>query len=380
MSLNSRKNDDLFPDWEFSEPDWLLDQPVSFVKENPAPPVSPAASSHDQKPDSFWDQPVQPTPPATSRHSARNTSWEQTRTIGHSHQTASRRHPAAPPPAKRRQRDRSRRSPLVIVLIVLLIGGMIFAGWQLGSILLGYQRDRSSYNQLASSALSGMAESDDRTIIQPSSARPNDGGVIIATQEEDIIPSEIPFTVDWDYLSSVNSDIVGWLYCPDTVINYPVVQSEDHDYYLSHGFEGQSSSSGTLFADRDSVAGIAQSHLIIYGHNMKDNSMFGTLKHYVDEDYFEEYPVFYYLTPEGSYRVELICSTIVESVVSNFPTYFSSTGEYQDYLDRITSSAYWVNTDAVSTDYQLMTFSTCTYGTAYDDARLLVHGMMIPIE
>ena len=384
MSQDSRKYDDLFPDWEFSEPDWLKDEPVSFTKETPPEPKpepNPAPvreTTTPKTPDPFWDSPLPQASPEPVRRTAGNNSWEQTRSSGHSRQSTPARRAAAPS----KKREQSRRSPLVIVLIVILIGGMIFAGWQLGSILLGYQRDRSAYDQLATSALISIAEpeNNDRPAVSTPSAQLGEDPAETEDSSEETVPSEIPFTVDWDYLASVNPDIAGWLYCPDTVINYPVVQSEDHEYYLNHGFEGQTNSSGTLFADRDSVAGITQSHLIIYGHNMKDNSMFGILRNYTDRDYFEDHPIFYYLTPDDCYRVELICAMTVESVLSNFPTYFSSTGDYQSYLDRITSGAYWVNSSAVTTDHQLITFSTCTYGSGYNDARLLVHGMMIPIE
>lgn len=379
MSQDSRKYDDLFPDWDFSEPDWLKDDPVSFTKETPPEPEPEPTPTPAREPaippretDPFWDSPQTENPPA--RRTSGTASWEQTHSSGRRHRAAA--------PAKSRQRERSRRSPLITVIIVILIGGMIFAGWQLGSILLGYQRDRSAYDQLATSALITIAEPEpeNQPTVSIPSAQLGEEPVETEGSVEENKPTEVPFTVDWEYLASVNSDIVGWLYCPDTVINYPVVQNEDHEYYLNHGFEGQTNSSGTLFADRDSVAGITQSHLIIYGHNMKDNSMFGILKNYTDRSYFEKHPIFYYLTPDGCYRVELICAMTVESVLSNFPTYFSSTGDYQSYLNRITSGAYWVNSSAVTTDHQLMTFSTCTYGSGYNDARLLVHGMMIPIE
>lgn len=377
MNRNTDEHNDLFPDWDFSEPSWLQDEPISFTKENPPEPephpepkpepIAPTPSAQPnpvrKKPTAAPARSTPRTEPPASRPEA-GSSWEQTRTSARKHRD--------PAPGSRRNRERTPRNPAVIVLIILLIGGMIFAGWQLGSILLGYQRDRSAYNDLAASALGALAEEDDRTTLLPNSGNNE--------TPENTAVSEIPFTVDWDYLASVNPDIVGWLYCPDTIINYPVVQSEDHEYYLTHGFEGQSSSSGTLFADRDSVVGITQSHMIIYGHNMKDDSMFGILSEYADRSYFEEHPVFYYLTPNGSYRIDLICVTVVSSDLSNFPTYFSSTEDYQSYLNTITSDAYWVNSGAVTTDHQLMTFSTCTYGTQYDDARLLVHGMMVPIQ
>lgn len=383
MSQDPYKNNDLFPDWDFSDPDWLRDDSLSFIKETPVTPEPPAPRHPQPEP----ERPVPHRPaqapaasPASRRPEASAHRNHARTSSGSTRQHTSERRPYTPQSARKRRR-RGGRSGLVTLLILVLIGGMIFAGWQLGSILLNYQRDRSAYDQLASSALISLAEpEDDRTVNSSTAAQNQEDPLLFVEEPEEVTPSEIPFSVDWDYLASVNSDIVGWLYCPDTVINYPVVQNESHEYYLNHGFEGQTNSSGTLFADRNSVAGVTQSHLIIYGHNMKDNSMFGTLRNYTERNYFEEHPVFYYLTPEGSYRVELICSMTVESVLSNFPTYFSSTAEHQNYLDRITSGAYWVNSDPVSTNYQLMTFSTCTYGSGYNDARLLVHGVMIPIE
>ncbi len=382
-------NDDFFSDWDFSAPDWLNDL------EPKKPAVAPAKSEPLPAPEDDLIAPVQRRDPeseavpereyiprpatraasqprSTSRHTtpsrgrntqSANASWEQARTAHR------------PGTAGSRGRSRSRRSSLgapTILLLVLLIGGMVFAAWQLGAIFLNYSRDRSAYRDLADHAISGLAEAEDTTIAVTTpdpDARP-----------EEVTVSEIPFTVDWEYLSSINDDIVGWLYCPGTVINYPVVQSNDHDYYLDHSFDGSSNTSGTLFVDRDSVSGIVQSNLIIYGHNMKDESMFGTFKYYAEESFFEEHPTLYYLTPEQCYRVDLICAHIVEATTENFPGYFASLDDYNTYLSRISSSAFWVNAEAVTTEHQLLTMSTCTSAAGYSDPRLLVQGMMVPIQ
>lgn len=259
--------------------------------------------------------------------------------------------------------------PLIIVIAVLVMG-MIFAGWQLGSIFMNYHRDRSAYNDLAANAISALAEGDVSGTEQSAEGEITNVRVV----------SEVPIQVDWDYLRSVNSSVVGWLYCADTVINYPVVQSTDHQFYLNHGFDKTSNTSGTLFADMDSVAGVTLSNYIIYGHNMKDNSMFGTFKEYVNESYYREHPTLYYLTPQGSYRVQLFGCHMVEGTTDNFPTYFSDTTDYQRYLDSISGSFYWFERDKADTRYQLITLSTCTSGGGFDDARLLLHGVMIPVQ
>lgn len=385
MSYDPR-NDDFFSDWDFSAPDWLND-----LEPKPEAPRQ-IKSDKNLLSDDTLSPPAKE--PVTERQPAAEPDWQQEyiprrsaktpapSSAGTRHTTAARRNPSRGGASWEQTRassshGRGRKQSMsvpVVILILLLVGGMIFAAWQLGSIFMNYSRDRSAYEDLANSAISGLAEAKDTTVAAATpdpNARP---------EPEEPVISEIPFTVDWEYLSSINGDIVGWLYCPNTVINYPVVQSSDHDFYLDHGFDGQSNTTGTLFVDRDSVSGIVQSNFIIYGHNMKDESMFGTFKHYADKSYYEAHPTLYYLTPGQCYRIDLICAHIVEATTENFPGYFASIDDYQTYLNRISSSAFWVNADAVTTEHQLLTMSTCTSAAGYRDPRLLVQGMMVPIQ
>ena len=263
---------------------------------------------------------------------------------------------------------------LLIGLIVLLVAGMAFAGYQLGSIFMNYHRDRSAYSELASNAISELPV---RTAA-PEDANAGEEGQAPSVTE--ITVSQVPISVDWDYLRSVNSDVVGWLYCPGTIINYPVVQNPDNEFYLKHGFDRQSNVSGAIFADAGSVIGSPSSNLVIYGHNMKDKSMFGSFQAYVNESYCNENPSLYLLTPDRAYRIDLFGAHIKEGTVDNFPTFFGSTEAYQSYLDRVTSSFYWIKRDVINTNYQLVTLTTCTSASGYSDARLLIQGVLIPIE
>ena len=86
-----------------------------------------------------------------------------------------------------------------------------------------------------------------------------------------------PITVDFERLQEENKDIIAWLYCPDTEINYPVVQSKDNEYYLRRLLDGTWNIAGTLFMDYRNAADCSDLHTIIYGHNMKNNTMFGSL-------------------------------------------------------------------------------------------------------
>ena len=99
---------------------------------------------------------------------------------------------------------------------------------------------------------------------------------------------------DWDALCSENEDIKGWLYIPDTLINFPVVGTDDNAFYLSHDFTGDKSRAGCPFMDKDTE--VWDFNRVIYGHNMGAGSdaMFSTLLDYEQEDYFKEHNIIYF--------------------------------------------------------------------------------------
>lgn len=250
--------------------------------------------------------------------------------------------------------------PVISVLAVVIAVSL----FMLGKTLLGYAGNRAEYSKLQDAAI--QIRLPDEQTEQTDEA-----------QTEETAVSEIPFDVDWELLRETNDDIIAWLYCPDTVINYPVVQTTDNETYLTINFSGNENSGGALFADYNSVVGIRASHLIIYGHNMKDNSMFGTLKNYVDEEYFEAHPTFYLLTPDQAYRVDLLDCLTIDATTDNYPVYFGDDNSLDSYVGRISSGAYWVNSQADWQNHQLLTMSTCT---SSDSQRLILQGVLVPIE
>lgn len=108
--------------------------------------------------------------------------------------------------------------------------------------------------------------------------------------------------------------------------------------------------------------------------------MFACLQKYVDQSYYDQHPVMYYLTPSQNYRIDLIAAHIVESTLNNFPGYFSSDNDYANYLNQLTTHSFFGTKATVSTSYQMITMSTCDYSANYNDPRFLVHGMLVPIQ
>lgn len=106
--------------------------------------------------------------------------------------------------------------------------------------------------------------------------------------------------VDFKALKKINPDIVAWIRIPDTSVDYPVVQGNDDSYYLTHTFKKTEHVAGAIFLDSDNNADFSDDKNIIYGHNMKDGSMFRGLRNFLDDEFLKEHHILYlYLPDEG---------------------------------------------------------------------------------
>lgn len=121
---------------------------------------------------------------------------------------------------------------------------------------------------------------------------------------------EPPVEVDFEALLERNPDAAAWLYSEGTPINLAVMQAEDNQYYLFHTFDRENNGYGTLFLDFNCSGDFSGPVSVIYGHNMNNETMFGTLKHYREDDYPKEHPVMYLLTPEKNYRLVPVAATL----------------------------------------------------------------------
>ena len=181
-----------------------------------------------------------------------------------------------------------RRGALVIALLVVAISA--FRLWEIGR---SYRKANQVYRQTA-----------DRFVQQaPADTQP------VQPHGEKI--RQAPISVDFDGLKRENPDVVGWLYCPGTVINYPVVQAADNEQYLSRMLDGSYHAAGTIFLDCRCDGSFQSSNSILYGHNMRDDSMFGTLEYYEEPAYWTAHPKLYLLTPEADYEVRLLVGRYV---------------------------------------------------------------------
>ncbi len=111
--------------------------------------------------------------------------------------------------------------------------------------------------------------------------------------------------IDFDSMAKENADLVGWLHIPKTKISYPVVQGSDNAYYLKRDFHKNGSVYGAIFADCEVEDLAAADNVGLYGHNMKNGAMFGGLKKYLQEDYYEDHKEIHFYTKEAVYIYEV---------------------------------------------------------------------------
>lgn len=182
------------------------------------------------------------------------------------------------------------------------------------------------------------------------------------TDEEEI---QVPISIDFEALKKENSDIIGWIYCPDTPINYPIVKGKDNNQYLRTDLNGKYLVSGTLFADyRNGNIGDDRNY-IVYGHNMKNSTMFGTLVKYKEQSYYEAHPILYFLTPNDNYVIELCAGAVVKrdsdiynpNPDKNVITAFTEKSTFQSYVE-------------ISEYESIITLSTCSY--EFNNARYVL--------
>ena len=189
-----------------------------------------------------------------------------------------------------------------------------------------------------------------------------------------------PISVNFDLLLAENSDVAGWLYCEDTPINYPVLRSADNEDYLHRDLNRKYLYSGSLFTDyRCEGAGIDRNH-IIYGHNMKNDTMFGTLDEWADQEYYEAHPVLWLLTPEQDYKIEVLAAY---HTTANSDTYliFPELGaEFSAYITAMAAQSVIQSAIQPEANTKYVLLSTCADSYSSDNKRFVVHGKLTPVD
>jgi len=183
--------------------------------------------------------------------------------------------------------------------------------------------------------------------------------------------------VDFESLAVQNPDIVGWLILEDTVINYPVVQTNNNSFYLTHLFDGTKNANGTLFVDHRNTPGFIDQNTIIYGHHMNNGSMFAPLIQYVDQAFFDAHPYLLFLTPDGNYLIELFAGYTTDVDDSSWQRSFADASEFTSWLTAVKDRSDFQSELMPEPTDHIITLSTCSRD--FRGAKYILAGRLIPM-
>lgn len=202
----------------------------------------------------------------------------------------------------------------------------------------------------------------------------------LATLEDEAVEtSSTPFTIRPQFkdLLTVNNNIVGWISTDGTKLNNPILQAENNDFYLNHNFKDRESRAGSVFMDyRNDVQDINR-NTILYGHAMKNSTMFGSLKNYLNQQYADEHPIIYLDTLYEGYDVEVFAAYETTIDFYYIETEFKGNDAFLKFLDEIqVRSAIEMNVE-IGPEDNILTLSTCKDSVMSDDHRFVVQGKLV---
>ena len=260
--------------------------------------------------------------------------------------------------AQIKRRDRRRR--LLIVLCSIMAAGC-FGYFGVYSYFV--EKNEIDYENLAQlkgdSALTG-------SLFQ--------GVTIHYTEEEEI---ELEVLEEYQTLYNKNRKLIGWLKIDDTIIDYPVMQTANNEYYLDHNFNQEYDKNGSLFLDKDCDVVHRNTNLIIYGHHMKSGKMFGALNSYSSKEYAEKHSLIQFDTiyEKGTYEVMYVFRSRIyneDEVVFKYYQFFdaASATEFDSYMQEMAAISLYDTGVTANYGDELLTLSTCD--SSETDGRFVV--------
>ena len=265
----------------------------------------------------------------------------------------------------------------MLLPILLLITGI----WQAGRTYMGYQKGRREYANLQETYTKEPEEVKTQ-IFAPSITQINESEETIGTESAMSIPAIAPLpedapkrlSIDWEGLKEENPDVIAWIQVPAVDISYPVLQAEDNEYYLHRGLNREYLYAGCIFMDAYNHPGFANYNTVLYGHNMRDGSMFAGLKEFTKEDTVRKCPYLWILTPRGDRLYKIFSVHYAASGSDTFTVRFADHEEYKKWQEKMLSLSDPPTGENLSDSDRIVTLSTCSENSA---VRMTVQGKRI---
>lgn len=243
------------------------------------------------------------------------------------------------------------------LMLMMALAVFLFSAYQLYSIYREYQDGLNQYKELAGQVVQDAGD------LQPAV---DEKQVINEKGEAETLYAELPEydvpEIDFEELYDINHDVVGWIEIEAIPsISYPIMKSNDNAYYLNRTIYKKKNSAGSIFLDYTNSGTFMDCNTVIYGHNMKNGSMFGNLSNLYEQEKYKISRYIWVCTPTAKYRYEIF-SMQYAHVQSSVYTFFQTPGEeFLQYLIEMASdSVIDFQTPYLSEDDRIITLSTCT--------------------
>lgn len=241
-----------------------------------------------------------------------------------------------PAPAKRKAVKKKKRRKsnkwlmrLLTLVMIAAIGAAGYAGYNIFSEAREYEESDTAYDFVV-----GEATKDDTE-----------------------------YSIDFNTLAQINPDITGWIRMDGTPINYPVVfNPEKGDYYLKHLFTGEYNNAGCVYIDPHNQSDMSDKNTVIYGHNMRNGTMFAVLANYKKQEYYKSSQKIYYLASDGrAFMFEPFAGYVTTGSDAYVQVTFADDNDFMNYVsDKIRKSTFRSETE-IGPEDQIVTLSTCSY-------------------
>lgn len=252
------------------------------------------------------------------------------------------------------------REKIRIILCCIFLAIAIYAAYNIIKIQSEYKKSVDAYKKL-----------DNYTTEQTTSETSEE------SEEEPVKEKPYP-EVDFAGLKSVNSDVIGWIYVPDTEINYPIVHTSDNDYYLDHLVDRTQNPAGAIFLDTRNPSDFSDLHSIIYGHHMKNGSMFAALKGYKKQDFFDGHKTGYLITQDAAYSIDFFAGHVANVEENAWQLDFDDAADFDNWIKSLKEISAFKSDIEPQYGDRIFTLSTCSY--EFDDARFVLSGKLTKIE
>lgn len=268
--------------------------------------------------------------------------------------------------------DKKKSDVIWNILLIFCVAVFLFSAWKLAGYLIEYKKGENAYESITDQAVV-MPQIDNIGNTNAGNIENNAGESEVFRLKEPILP-----VIDWDVLHDMNEDLVGWLYIPDTIIHYPIVQGADNSYYLTHTFDGTKNKCGTIFMDAANREDFTSRNTILHGHNMKTGKMFGSLRRFEKKEFWEQHPYIYIIREDSIWKYEIFSSGRTTADSDVYTLEFGSDDSYASYIKKRMSGSYYDTGVDVTVDDYILTLSTCTSDT--EVGRRVVQAVLVEVK